>query len=97
MTTVNTGEKNNRYHIVVKYLFNYLICPLNWCFDSLTADQTQTKPDSSASVKGVVDGQTPETSCNSEARTLEECVAILRDPQVGSQSSRELVSFWLKV
>ncbi|XP_029693244.1 3-hydroxy-3-methylglutaryl-coenzyme A reductase-like isoform X2 [Takifugu rubripes] len=46
-------------------------------------DQTQTRPDSSASVKGVVDGQTPETSCNSEARTLEECVAILRDPQRG--------------
>uniref|UniRef100_H2VCT8 3-hydroxy-3-methylglutaryl coenzyme A reductase n=1 Tax=Takifugu rubripes TaxID=31033 RepID=H2VCT8_TAKRU len=50
---------------------------------SAPPNQTQTRPDSSASVKGVVDGQTPETSCNSEARTLEECVAILRDPQRG--------------
>lgn len=60
-------------------------------FDSFTTDLTGP---SLGSVEGVGDGQTqalPGTSCNSKARTLEECLAILGDPQVSCQSRREVL------
>lgn len=56
---------------------------------SFTADLTRPSLGSAA---GVEDGQTPHfpgTSCNSKARTLEECLAVLRDPQVSCRSRRE--------
>lgn len=55
---------------------------------SFTADLTRPSLGSAA---GVEDGQTldfPGTSCNSKARTLEECLAVLRDPQVSCWSRR---------
>lgn len=60
-------------------------------FDSFTTDVPLP---ALGSVDGVGDGETraiPSTSCNSKARTLEECLAILEDPCVSCQSRREVL------
>lgn len=94
MIPVNTHRKRITAITIVTNLSLSGVYFLIFLF-SQTADLTQ--PPSIQSVEHVQTLEAiPETSCSSEARPLEECVAILADPQVSCQGRREVVFWWVK-